>query len=227
LLKNFRFVIASYVFTRQKFHFVYFPRLKTACPLGVNSPPGLIVEKMEKKERVKKAGRPKLAANQVRVKVTLMLTPDEIAKLKVEHEGYSVDFTVFCREKLLNRESRILRRPIPEDVKVQMSNILRMAGSVLLLAKNTSSDTVISDEFREMAAGLKRMVQRADFSINEVVLSQSLIASIVSLFFKIEKLVNKLDRDSEPVIEIDLLLQKIREKLLPFTDMYNLTGDMK
>jgi len=182
---------------------------------------------MEKKERVKKAGRPKLAANQVRVKVTLMLTPDEIAKLKAEHEGYLVDFTVFCREKLLNRESKILRRPIQEDVKIQMTNILRMAGSVLLLAKNTSSDTVISDEFREMAASLKRMVQRADFSINEIVLSQSLIASIVSLFIKIEKLVNRLDKGSEPVVEIDLLLQKIREKLLPFTDMYNLTGEMK
>ena len=182
---------------------------------------------MEKKERVKKAGRPKLAANEVREKVTLMLTPDEINKLKAEHEGCSVDFTVFCREKLLNRESKILRRPIPEDVKVQMTNILRMAGSVLLLAKNTSSDTVISDEFRDMAAGLKRMVQRADFSINEMVLSQSLIATIVSLFIKIEKLVNKLDRDSEPVVEIDLLLQKIREKLLPFTDMYNISSDLK
>lgn len=196
-------------------------------------PPGsqfalrLIVEKMEKKERVKKAGRPKLATNQVRVKVTLMLTPDEIAKLKAEQEGYSVDFTVFCREKLLNRESKILRRPLPEDVKSEMTNILRMAGSVLLLAKNTSSDTVISDEFRNMAAGLKRMVQRADFSINEMVLSQSLIATIVSLFIKIEKLVNKLDRDSEPVVEIDLLLQKIREKLHPFNDMYNLTSDLK
>lgn len=182
---------------------------------------------MEKKERAKKAGRPKLAANQVRVKVTLMLTPDEITKLKAEQEVYSVDFTVFCREKLLNRESKILRRPIPEDVKAEMTNILRMAGSVLLLAKNTSSDTVISDEFRNMAAGLKRMVQRADFSINEMVLSQSLIASIVSLFIKIEKLVNMLDRDLEPVAEIDLLLQKIREKLYSFTDMYTLTSDLK
>ncbi|WP_439585944.1 hypothetical protein [Dyadobacter bucti] len=78
-----------------------------------------------------------------------------------------------------------------------------------------------------MAAGLKRMVQRADFSINEMVLSQSLVATIVSLFIKIEKLVNKLDRDSEPVAEIGLLLQKIREKLHPFNDMYNLTSDLK
>ncbi len=226
MLKLFRVVIASYVFTRLKYYFVYFTLRKPLAPWESIRPPAHC-RKMEKKERAKKAGRPKLAANQVRVKVTLMLTPDEITKLKAEQEGSMVDFTVFCREKLLNRESKILRRPIPEDVKAEMTNILRMAGSVLLLAKNTSADTVISDEFRNMAAGLKRMVQRADFSINEMVLSQSLIASIASLFIKIEKLVNKLDRDLEPVAEIDLLLQKIREKLHSFTDMYNVTSDLK
>ncbi|GLU56495.1 hypothetical protein Dfri01_59560 [Dyadobacter frigoris] len=174
-------------------------------------------------ESKKKTGRPSLSEDDLRSEtVRIWLTKSEKQKLRLECEGSNVDFAVFCREKLLNREARVLRKPIPEDVKMQMTNLLKMSGSVLLLAKNTSSDTIISDEFKEMAAGLKRIVQRADYSIKELVHSQSLIAGILPLVNDIERKATAVGPQSEVTLQLLESVKKLKAQLIPFAQLYNL-----
>lgn len=176
-------------------------------------------------DRIKKSGRPKLADDKVREKkVTIRLTLDEFEKLSKEHNGFGVDFSVFCREKLLDREAIVLRKPLPDDVKKQMTDLLKMSGSLLLLAKRTTDQTLLSEDFLKMSASVKRVVQRADFSVNEYVYGQSFISSLVPLLNKLEKhsarAIKECKTENMDLI-VDCLIS-IRNLISPFIKMYNL-----
>ena len=176
-------------------------------------------------DRIKKSGRPKLADHKVRKKeVTIRLTSDEFEKLSKEHNGFSVNFSVFCREKLLDREAMVLRKPLPDEVKKQMTDLLKMSGSLLLLAKRTTDQALLSEDFLKMSASVKRVVQRADFSVNEYVYGQSLISSLVPLLNKLEKHSARAIKEhkTENINSIVDCLTNIRNLIAPFLKMYNL-----
>lgn len=134
-----------------------------------------------------KSGRPCLKEEERRRKVTLMLSPIEIDSLKKECEGHAVGFSVFCREKLLNREAATLRKPMEPGIQRELTNLLKLSDSLLLLSRKTSSQSPISADFEQMAENVKEVVQRALYTVNEITYSQSLIMELNSIALDLEK----------------------------------------
>ena len=205
----------------------FYPR-ENRLPFGSQFALRLIVIIMEQKKFRKKGGRPRLPEQERRQNVTLMLTPLEVEQLRKEHEGYIVDFGVFLREKLLSREALTLSKPIDPVVRSEMTNLLKMTGSMLLIAKRTEYDVLISKEFSEMAAELKKTVQKANYNVNELVLSKSLIPSLVRNVRDLKECVLNLQKQSADIDGIIQLLRsvcEIEEKLTGFVGQFGLTGD--
>jgi len=181
---------------------------------------------MEQKKFQKKGGRPRLPEEERRHNVTLMLTPLEVEQLRKEHEGYVVDFGVFLREKLLDREAVTLSKPIDPEIRAEMTNLLKMTGSMLLIAKRTEYDVLISKEFSEMAAELRTAIQKAHYNINELVLSKSLIPNLIRHVKDLKKSVVDLQNESVNMdVILDLLhcIFQIENRLKVFAGQYGIS----
>jgi hypothetical protein len=182
----------------------------------------------EQKRTWKKGGRPKLPEEERRINFTLMLTPLEIKQLRKEHEGHVVDFGVFLREKLMSREAFTLSKPMDPEVRAEMTNLLKICGSMNLIAKRTEYHVLISKEFLAMAADLRKVVQRANYNVRELVYGKSLIYSIILDVKDLKKLVLDLQMESADIESIILLLKtvsEIREKLNVFVDQFGILDD--
>ncbi|CAG5074539.1 hypothetical protein DYBT9623_05226 [Dyadobacter sp. CECT 9623] len=183
---------------------------------------------MEEKKFRKKGGRPRLPAQERRQNVTLMLTPLEVEQLRKEHAGYVVDFGVFLREKLLDREAVTLSKPIDPEVRAEMTNLLKMTGSMLLIAKRTEYDVLVSKEFSEMAVELRMAIQKANYNINELVLSKSLIPNLIRHVKDLKKSVMDLQKESTNIEVILYLLScvsQIEERMKVFAGQYGISED--
>ncbi|WP_159471228.1 hypothetical protein [Dyadobacter sp. 3J3] len=183
---------------------------------------------MEQKKFRKKGGRPRLPEEERRHNVTLMLTPLEVEQLRREHKGYLVDFGVFLREKLLDREAITLSKPIDPEVRAAMTNLLKMTGSLLLIAKRTEYDVLVSKEFLEMAAELRTAIQKANYNINELVLTKSLVPNLIRHVKDLKKSILELQKES---LDIDVILYllncitQIEERMNVFAGQYGISGD--
>jgi len=183
---------------------------------------------MEQKKFRKKGGRPRLPEDERRHNVTLMLTPLEVEQLRKEHEGYVVDFGVFLREKLLDREAVTLSKQIDPDVRAEMKNLLKMTGSMLLIAKRTEYDVLVSKEFLEMAGDLRKTVQKAHYNVNELVLSKSLIPSLVRNVKDLKKAALNLQKelaDIEGIIHLLRFISEIEVRLKEFAGQFGVLED--
>lgn len=166
---------------------------------------------MEQKKHYKKGGRPKLPEEERRVNFTLMLTPLEIKQLRKEHEGHVVDFGVFLREKLMSREAFTLSKPMDPEVRAEMTNLLKMCGSMNLIAKRTEYNVLVSKEFSAMAVDLRKAVQRADYNVKELVYGKSLIPSIIRSVRELKRVVLDMQKDSKDIRGIVVLLRCVSE----------------
>jgi hypothetical protein len=205
----------------------FYPR-ENRLPFGSQFALQLIVIIMEQKKFQKKGGRPRLPEQKRRQNVTLMLTPLEVEQLRKEHEGYIVDFGVFLREKLLNREAVTLSKPIDPEVRAEMTNLLKMTGSMLLIAKRTEYDVLVSRQFSEMAAELRAAIQKANYNINELVLSKSLIPNLIRHVKDLKKSVFDLQKESTNIEVILYLLScvsQIEERMKVFAGQYGISED--
>jgi len=183
---------------------------------------------MEQRKFRNKGGRPRLPEQERRQNVTLMLTPLEVEQLRKEHEGYIVDFGVFLREKLLSREAVTLSKPIDPEVRAEMTNLLKMTGSMLLIAKRTEYDVLVSREFSEMAAELRAAIQKANYNINELVLSKSLIPNLVRHVKDLKKSVLDLQKESmniEVILYLLSCVSQIEERMKVFAGQYGISED--
>ncbi|MFB9292457.1 hypothetical protein [Persicitalea jodogahamensis] len=175
--------------------------------------------------RHKKPGRPPLKEGEKRRKVTLMLSQPEIDILKREYEGHTVGFTVFCREKLLNREAATLSKPMGEDIKQQLTDLLKLSSSLALLAKKTSAQKSISEDFVCMSENVKEVVHRTVYSVNEIVYGQSLVRELNSIVSDLEKtLVGEMDNLSNRG-QLQNALDKVdsmKNAMEPFLELYRL-----
>jgi len=149
----------------------------------------------------------------------------EIKGLKKEYEGHTVGFSVFCREKLLNREAATLSKPMEESVQRQLTNLLKLSGSLLLLSKKTSSQTPISEAFEHMAENVREVVQRAVYTVNEITYSQSLVMELNSLALDLEKtLKDGIAAQAErECLKIALnKVDELKKAMEPFLELYKL-----
>ena len=173
----------------------------------------------------KKPGRPPLHENEKRRKITLMLSQSEIDILNKEYEGHTVGFTIFCREKLLNREAATLSKPMGEDIKQQLTDLLKLSSSLELLAKKTSAQTSISKDFARMSENVAEVVQRTVYSVNEIVYGQSLVWELNSIVWDLEKtLSGEIDNLSSRV-QLQSALTKVdamKNAMEPFLELYRL-----
>ncbi|HEV7347397.1 hypothetical protein [Telluribacter sp.] len=153
-----------------------------------------------------------------------MLTTKEIEVLKKEYEGHTVGFSVFCREKLLNREAITLSKPLDEGIRKQMTNLLRFSGTLLLLAKKTQDHAPISEDFQQMAASVKELVQRAVYSVNEVTYSQSLIIAMEAVVWQLEIALKKAEKESNPsnLTKLRQITADMRTRLEDYIKQYHL-----
>jgi hypothetical protein len=180
---------------------------------------------MEQKKLWKKGGRPKLPEEERRVNFTLMLTPLEIKQLREEHEGYVVDFGVFLREKLMSREAFTLSKPMDPEVRAEMTNLLKMCGTMNLIAKRTEYNVLVSKEFSEMAVDLRMAVQRAHYSVKELVYGKSLIPNIIRSVKELKRLVLDMQKESKDIRGIGVLLRYVSEmegKLEEFAEQFGI-----
>lgn len=154
-----------------------------------------------------------------------MLSQPEIDLLNREYEGHTVGFTVFCREKLLNREATSLSKPMGEDIRQQLIGLLKLSSSLALLAQKASAQTSISEDFACMSEKVKEVVQCAVYSVNEIVYSQSLIQELNSIMSDLEKIL-KGGSTSQPnkeqfqsaVCKVD----DMKKAMEPFLKLYKL-----
>ncbi|MPR37403.1 hypothetical protein [Salmonirosea aquatica] len=173
----------------------------------------------------KKSGRPFLKEEEKRRKVTLMLSPIEIDSLKKEYEGHTVGFSVFCREKLLNREAATLRKPLEPGIQRQLTNLLKLSGSLLLLSRKTSSQLPISEDFEQMAENVKEVVQRTLYTVNEIAYSQSLIMELNSIALDLEKTLQDVadaQAEGESLKSALKRADDLKKAMEPFLKLYKL-----
>ena len=142
---------------------------------------------------------------------TLMLTPLEIKQLRKEHEGYVVDFGVFLREKLMSREAFTLSKPMDPEVRAEMTNLLKICGSMNLIAKRTEYNVLVSKEFSAMAVDLRKAVQRADYNVKELVYGKSLIPGIIRSVKELKRVVLNMQTESKDITGIVVLLRCVSE----------------
>ena len=110
-----------------------------------------------------------------RVAVTVMLTPTEIKRLRSECQDYVDVFGVFLREKLLATKTVRLMRAVDPKVRSEMANLLKFSGALTMIAKRLEYNALISQEFIDMSANLKRLVLQARYNINEVLVSEAIV----------------------------------------------------
>jgi hypothetical protein len=181
---------------------------------------------MEEKKFRKKGGRPRLPEEERRHNVTLMLTPLEVEQLRKEHEGYVVDFGVFLREKLLDREAVTLSKPVDPEIRAEMTNLLKITGTMLLIAKRTEYDVLVSKEFSDMAAELRRTVQKAHYNVNELVLIKSLIPNLIRDIKDLKKSILDLQKEStniEVILHLLDYITQIEQRLKVFAGQYGIS----
>ncbi|SKB69452.1 hypothetical protein SAMN05660293_01528 [Dyadobacter psychrophilus] len=157
-----------------------------------------------------------------------MLTPLEVEQLRKEHEGYIVDFGVFLREKLLSREAVTLSKPVDPEIRAEMTNLLKITGTMLLIAKRTEYDVLVSKEFSDMAAELRRTVQKAHYNVNELVLSKSLIPNIIRHVKDLKKSVLDLQKeppDIEVILSLLSCITQIDVRLKVFAGQFGISAD--
>ncbi|GGB87762.1 hypothetical protein [Dyadobacter sediminis] len=180
---------------------------------------------MEQKKPWKKCGRPKLPEEKRRVNFTLMLTPLEIKQLRKEHEGHVVNFGVFLREKLMSREAFTLSKPMDPEVRTEMTNLLKICGSMNLIAKRTEYNVLVSKEFSTMAIDLRKAVQRADYNVKEFVYGKSLIPCIIRSVKELKQVLLDMQKDSKDISQIIMLLRYVSEmegKLKEFAGQFGI-----
>lgn len=180
---------------------------------------------MEEQKGMKRAGRPALAVDRKRHKVTLRLNQGEIQQLRKEYEGHTVGFSVFCREKLLNREAVTLSKPLDEGVRRQLTHLLKFSGSLLLLAQKTRDSQPVSEDFRTMASQLREIVQRAHYSVHEITLSQSLVMQVTRALERMEAVLSELCQQWPGVEGLQFLAENLgdlQRDIRIFHETYNL-----
>lgn len=173
----------------------------------------------------KKPGRPPLEEEEKRRKVTLMLSPIEIKSLEKEYEGHTIGFSVFCREKLLNREAATLSKPMEEGIQRQLTNLLKLSGSLLLLSKKTSPQSPISEDFEQMAENVREVIQRAVYTVNEIIYSQSLVMELNSISLDLKKTLKDEIAAQAKGEYLKIALKKVddlNEAMEPFLELYKL-----
>ena len=173
----------------------------------------------------KRQGRPSLPPREKRQKVTLMLTPEETERLRREYAGHSVGFSVFCREKLLNREAVSLSKPLDGGIRRQLTDLLKFSGSLLLLAQKTRDHAPVSEDFRLMASQLKQIVQRAHYTVNEITYSQSLVFDLYRISLKMGAIIGVFLHncpEDDQVRELDDYHQQMKEALQTYLDRFQL-----
>lgn len=161
-----------------------------------------------------------------RVNFTLMLTPLELKQLRKEYEGHVVDFGVFLREKLMSREAFTLSKPMDPEVRAEITNLLKMCGSMNLIAKRTEYNVLVSKEFSVMAVQLRMAIQKANYNINELVLSKSLIPNLIRHVKDLKKSVLDLQKESTNIEVILYLLScvsQIEERMNVFAGQYGIS----
>lgn len=152
-----------------------------------------------------------------------MLTQKEMELLQKECEGHTVGFSVFCREKLLNREAFTLSKPLDKEVRIQLTNLLKFSGSLLLLAQKTKNNDAVSEDFRLMASQVKGIVQRAHFAVNEITYSQCLVLEVDTVVKKMDKITRSLYQKwpgEENIAELAELLNQLLDSLQAFMNRY-------
>jgi hypothetical protein len=175
--------------------------------------------------KLKKPGRPSLKEDEKRRKVTLMLSQPEINILNREYEGHTVGFTVFCREKLLNREAATLSKPMGEDIRQQLIDLLKLSSSLSLLAKKVSAQPPVSEDFARMSEKVREIVQRAVYSVNEIIYSQSLIVELNSIVSDLEKILKGNTTNYSDREQLQSALDKVddmKDSMEPYLKLYRL-----
>lgn len=173
----------------------------------------------------KKPGRPPLKEDEKRRKVTLMLSQPEIDILNREYEGHTVGFTVFCREKLLNREAATLSKPMEEDIRQQLTDLLKLSSSLSLLAKKVLVQTSMSEDFARMSEKVKEVVQRAVYTVNEITYSQSLVVELNSIASDLEKILKGGITNDSNKEYLQSALDKVddmKDAMEPYLELYGL-----
>lgn len=133
---------------------------------------------MEKRKLKKKGGRPRLPEHEKRVNVTVMLTPTEIKHLRSECQDYVPVFGMFLRQKLLSTKTVLLSRAVDPEVRLEMTNMLKLSGTMLMIAKRLEYNVLVNQDFVDMSVELKQIVRQARFNINEVVVSQAVVPNV-------------------------------------------------
>lgn len=140
---------------------------------------------MEKKKFRKKGGRPRLPESKKRVNVTVMLTPAEIEQLRSECKDYVPVFGMFLRQKLLTTKTVLLSRGGDPEVRLEITNMLKLSGTMLMIAKRLEYNVLVNQDFVDMSVELKQMVRQARFNMNEVVISQAVLPSVTRSLLKL------------------------------------------
>ena len=154
-----------------------------------------------------------------------MLSQSEIDILNKEYDGHTVGFTVFCREKLLNREAATLSKPMRGDLRQQLTDLLKLSSSLALLAKKTSAQTPISEDFARMSENVKEVIQCAVYSVNEIVYGQSLVLELNSIVSDLEKILNGEAANPSERKQLRSALDKVdvmKIAMEPYLELYRL-----
>ncbi len=183
---------------------------------------------MEQKKIRKKGGRPRLPEDERRQNVTLMLTPLEVEQLRKEHQGHLVEFGVFLREKLMGREAVTLSKPIDPVVRQELTNALKMSSMILLLAKRTEYDVLVSKKYQELSNEVKTVIKLAMFNMRELVLSKSflpvLLDQVQDLKCEVLKLQNELP-GNKAVFVLFRSFTELEDKINTFLKQHGIVID--
>lgn len=131
-------------------------------------------------------GRPKLMESERRKKLNLIyLTDEELLMLRQQHTGPAEHFGTFLRRKLLINKTFVVPREIDPEVRNEIRNLLKLTGSINLIALKTKGDIEVSDEFRKTSSLIKSIAATAkksvDHSVELMEVAPSLVEHLMSL----------------------------------------------
>jgi hypothetical protein len=146
------------------------PKVGGLSPAG-NKTTGFAVYGNVVTEHVKgRRGRPRLKDSERRKKLNLIyLTDEELAMLRHQHTGPAEDFGTFLRRKLLVNKTFVVPREIDPDVRNEIRNLLKLTGSINLIALKTKGDIEVSEEFRKTSSLIRSIAAAAKKSVDHAV----------------------------------------------------------
>ncbi len=145
---------------------------------------------MENQKLKVQRGRPQKARSDIRKKInSISFTDHELLLLKEAYfnSGSPLPFGVYLRNRLLNQEPPIVSKPMDADIRKQLTEVLKIIGSLTLIAHRTKGDLKITKDLMDIIEVVRGVVNKAHYTVNEIGMVVTIIPRLYPTLLLVQK----------------------------------------